>query len=162
MSDLSSTRSVRLAATAAEVWSVLSDLGAISEWAPNVDHSTMTTTDTVGVGAARRVQAGRMVLIETVTTWEHDHGLAYTIDGLPPLVRSVTNGWRLDPVVGGTLVSLTTTIDPGPTVKGRVASRVLGVPMARASRQMLAGLSARPWSGLPSSAAPGSTGTEQG
>jgi hypothetical protein len=152
MSEVLNTRSVRVAATAAEVWTTLSALDRISDWAGNVDHSTMTTDTVVGIGAARRVQAGRLALIETVTVWEPDHALAYTIDGLPPLVRSVTNRWRLDGVVGGTLVTLTTAIDPGPSVKGRIGSRILGVAMARASRQMLAGLAAQRWSGLPSGA----------
>ena len=150
MSDVLTTRSVRVGATAAEVWATLSALDRISDWADNVDHSTMATEQAGGIGAARRVQAGRLALIETVTVWEPDQALAYTIDGLPPLVRSVTNRWRLDGVVGGTLVSLTTAIDPGPSVRGRVGSRILGVAMARASRQMLAGLTAQRWSGLPS------------
>jgi carbon monoxide dehydrogenase subunit G len=150
MSELLITRSVRVAATAADVWTTLSALDRISDWADNVDHSTMTTEQIEGVGAARRVQAGRLALIETVTVWEPGHALAYTIDGLPPLVRSVTNRWRLDGVVGGTLVSLTTAIDPGASVKGRIGSRILAAALTRASKQMLAGLAAQPWSGLPS------------
>ena len=41
------------------VWDVLADFDAISRWAPNVDHSCLTTNAADGVGATRRIQTGR-------------------------------------------------------------------------------------------------------
>ena len=138
--DPSRTRSAHVAARPEEVWEVLARFDRISAWAPDVNHSTFTTDRTEGVGTARRVQVGRMALIETVTVWQAGNELAYTIEGLPPLVRSVTNHWRLQPGSGGTQVSLTTTIDPGGTPKGRIGARILGVVLGRAGKGLVAGL----------------------
>lgn len=129
-----------IAANPAQVWQELAQLDSISDWAKGVDHSALITSEASGVGAARRIQAGRLALIETVTVWEPERELAYAIEGLPPLVKSVSNHWRLDPVGGATGVSLTTSIDPGPSPRGKIAARVLGLILGRASQRMLAGL----------------------
>ena len=86
------------------VWAALADFGAISTWAPNVDHSCLTTEQDQGVGSVRRVQVGRNALLERVVEWDEGQTLAYEIEGLPPVVRSVTNRWHLTPVDGGTHV----------------------------------------------------------
>ena len=78
------------------VWAALADFGSISRWAPNVDHSCLTTEQRDGVGAGRRVQVGRQAVLEHIVDWEPARRLAYAIDGLPPVVRSVTNTWTLE------------------------------------------------------------------
>jgi hypothetical protein len=143
-----SPRSTTIAATPAEVWATLAAFDRISEWADGVSHSAYTTVATEGVGAARRVQvSARMALIETVTIWEPDQTLAYTLEGLPPLVESVTNRWDLEPAAGGTLVTLTTIIDPGTGLAGRIGRRGLGIALGRASKMLVGGLASRPWTG---------------
>ena len=131
---------------ASVVWAVLADFEAISRWAPNVDHSCLTTSTADGVGATRRIQTGRTTVLETVTDWEPERCLAYSITGLPTVIRSVTNTWRLadrGTTTGGTTeVTLTTSIDTGPRPPQQVIARVVGRALARASRQMLAGLDA--------------------
>ena len=122
------------------VWLVLADFGAISRWAPNVDHSCLTTQATAGVGVVRRIQTGRNTVLETVTEWEPEHRLAYKITGLPSVIRSVTNTWRLDDLVTTTAVTLTSTIDAGPRPPQQVVARVAGRALAKASREMLTGL----------------------
>ena len=128
------------------VWAALADFGAISRWAPNVDHSCLTTATAAGMGATRRVQAGRNTVLETVTEWEPERCLAYSIDGLPPIVRSVTNSWNL--VESGAMsdavteVTLTTQIDTGPRPPQQMAARVLRRAFRNTSRQMLSGLDA--------------------
>lgn len=124
----------------ADVWAVLADFAAISRWAPNVDHSCLTTTITEGVGATRRIQTGRTAVLETVVAWEPERRLAYTISGLPPVIRSVTNTWRLDDLGGTTAVTLTSAIDAGPRPPQQLVARVAGRVLATASRQMLSGL----------------------
>jgi hypothetical protein len=130
----------QIAATPTQVWKQLADFGAISTWAKGVDHSALITSQSADVGAARRIQAGRLALIETVTVWQPEQELAYTLHGLPPVVKSVTNTWKLRPAAGGTAVVLTTSIDPGSTPRGKVAAKVLGLILGRASKRMLQGL----------------------
>lgn len=122
------------------VWSTLADFGAISRWAPNVDHSCLTTDQADGVGASRRVQVGRNVLLERIVLWEPDSRLAYELDGLPSVVRSATNTWQLAPTGAATIVRLTSDIDAGSRPPQLLVARVLGRVLGKMSRQMLAGL----------------------
>ncbi len=125
------------------VWDVLADYGAIASWAPNVDHSCLLTERSDGVGAARRIQTGRTTLREVVKTWEPSASLSYRIIGLPPIVRSVTNTWRLAGSGDTTTVTLTSQIDCGPRPPQQAIARVVGRRLATASEQMIAGLTER-------------------
>ena len=124
------------------VWATLADFAAISAWAPNVDHSCLLSEQTEGVGTVRRIQTGRTTVVETVETYEPGRTLGYRITGLPPVVRTVTNTWVLAPAAGGTTATLTTEIDTGPRPPQKVAARVVGRVMGKASDQMLDGLAA--------------------
>jgi uncharacterized protein YndB with AHSA1/START domain len=126
----------------AVVWKVLADFDAISRWAPTVDHSSAASTATEGVGAVRRVQLGRIALLEEVIEWEPDERLGYTIAGLPPPAGTVETTWDLRPQVGGTLTTVSTTISPAPGPPGKIVARVLGHKMAGAAKNMLDGLAA--------------------
>lgn len=122
------------------VWDVLSDFAAISAWAPNVDHSCLMSTQTEGVGMARRIQTDRSTIVETVEHWEPGATLSYRITGLPPVIKSVTNTWRIGASGDSTMVRLTTDIDTGPKPPQQVIARVVGRRLAAASEQMIAGL----------------------
>ncbi len=138
------------AATPDEVWAVLSDFAAISAWAPNVDHSCLLTEQATGVGTARRIQAGRTTLVETVTEWtpptddtttdDTTAVLSYALTGLPKVVRSVTNTWNLERDRAGTAVTLTSTIDAGSRLPQKAIAWVVGRKLASASDEMIAGL----------------------
>ena len=80
------TETIEIVAPVADVWGVLADFESIARWAPNVDHSSLTTPQPAGVGAGRRVQVGRNALLEVVITWEPEQTLAYELTGLPPIV----------------------------------------------------------------------------
>jgi len=125
------------------VWDVLADYGAIASWAPNVDHSCLLTECADGVGAVRRIQTGRTTLREVVKTWEPSASLSYRIIGLPPIVRSVTNTWRLAGSGDTTTVTLTSQIDCGPRPPQQAIARVVGRRLSTASEQMIAGLTER-------------------
>ena len=125
------------------VWDVLADYGAIASWAPNVDHSCLLTERADGVGAVRRIQTGRTTLREVVKTWEPSASLSYRIIGLPPIVRSVTNTWRLAGSGDTTTVTLTSQIDCGPRPPQQAIARVVGRRLATASEQMIVGLAER-------------------
>lgn len=133
-------RSITIDATPAAVWAVLADLGGISRWAPNVDHSW--ALDEPGVGAARRIQAGRLTVIERVIAWQPTTALAYTIDGLPPVVRRVVNEWTLTASGGGTAVTLTSTVDAGARPPQRLIARIVAGRLGVTSDRMLTGLTA--------------------
>jgi uncharacterized protein YndB with AHSA1/START domain len=124
------------------VWAALADFGGISRWAPNVDHSCLTTEQAQGVDTVRRVQVGRSALLERVVAWEPNRRLAYAIEGLPSSVRSVTNTWTLEGSGSSTSVTLTSCVEAGQRAPLKLAARVVARVLAKASQQMLAGLQA--------------------
>jgi len=131
---------ISIARSPDHVWAALAEFGGIGRWAPNVDHSCLTTERSEGVGTTRRVQVGRTALLERVVEWEPGERLAYSIEGLPPVVRVVTNTWCLEDAGSATTVTLTSAIDAGPRPPQQLIARGIGKGLAKASRQMLAGL----------------------
>lgn len=123
-----------------DIWNLLSAFGDISSWAPNVDHSCVVSERTDGVGAVRRIQTGRATVLETVVDWDEGERLSYSISGLPPVVRSVTNTWTLEPNEVGTNVKLSTLVEPGPRPPHRLIANVVGRRLGSASDQMLGGM----------------------
>lgn len=134
------SESIEIARPLDEVWAVLADFGAIVDWAPNVDHSCLTTVTAEGEGATRRIQSGRNALLERVIEWEPSSALAYELEGLPPVVRSATNRWTLSGSGAKTTATITSTIDAGPRPPQQLVAKGIGRVLARASRQMLGGL----------------------
>jgi uncharacterized protein YndB with AHSA1/START domain len=122
------------------VWAVLAAFDRLSHWAADVDHSSYLTEQTEGVGAARRVQVGRLVLVERIVEWDPPHALAYELEGLPPVVGGAVNRWTLRPDGDGTAVTLTATVDPGPRPPGRLVAPLLARRLAKANEGLLAGL----------------------
>lgn len=135
-------RSTDVAAPPADVWAVLSDFGAISSWATNVDHSCLLSDQTEGVGAARRIQTGRTTLVERVVAWEPPSTLSYALEGLPPVVRSAINTWHVHATEDGARVSLITRVDAGPRPPQKLLAKAVSRKLAQASDVMLAGLAA--------------------
>ena len=139
------TRSRTVAAPIGDIWSVLAEFDTISAWAPNVDHSCLLEDrpdDGDMLGVARRVQSGRFVLVERITTWEPQTRLAYEITGLPPVLRRVVNEWRLTAPAtpNSTYVALVTRVDCGPRPPQQLIARLAGRSLAKTSDKMLAGL----------------------
>lgn len=144
MSLVDRTRTIGSPVTA--VWNVLADFDRLAEWADNADHTAWLDDPAPNggmVGRARRVQAGRVVLVETITVWEPPTRLAYDLGGLPPIVKSATNEWQLvaDPSdANSTIVTLTTNVDCGARPPQQLISRLVAGRLAKASDVMLAGL----------------------
>jgi len=126
--------------SADEVWAVLADFGQISRWAPNVDHSSLTTAQTEGVGMVRRVQVGRNALLETVTEWKPNEALAYTIEGLPNFLGVVTNRWEIVPIGSSTSIGLTVNIDAGERPPQKLIANIATRPFGKVVRKMVDGL----------------------
>lgn len=133
------------AADLTRVWDTLADFGAISAWAPNVDHSCLLADvadeghDLNGI--TRRIQTGRTVLLERIVDWSPPAQLAYSIEGLPPVLRSIVNVWHLEPdTAQRTNVTLTSHVDAGPRPPQQAIARLVGRRLAAASDEMLDGL----------------------
>lgn len=138
MAEISCTRNI--AAEPEAVWAALADFGAISGWASNVDHSCLMSGQAEGIGTVRRVQVGRTSLVERVVDWAPNITLAYSIEGLPPVIRSVVNTWILRETAGGTRVSLTSRVNAGPRPPQQLIAEIVARRLAKASETMLAGL----------------------
>ena len=143
MSERTVTR--RIEAPAEEIWATLADYGQLSLWAPDVAHSCLLRSTrearNEGVGIVRRHQIGRLTVLERVTEWEEPERLAYTIEGLPPVVTSAANEWLLEPLgEASTSVQVTSRIDCGPRPPQELVSRILAARFARTSNAMLDGL----------------------
>ncbi len=122
------------------VWRVLADFASISSWAPGVDHSCLLTERSSGVGIERRIQTGRTTLREQVHVWEPEAVLSYRIIGLPSVVDSVTNTWRLESIDDSTSVTLTSDVDCGRRPPQQLVAKLVGRRLAAASEQMIEGL----------------------
>lgn len=142
-------RARTVAASPADVWDVLARFDDLASWADNADHTCWLdepSPDGTMIGRARRVQAGRMVLVETITVWDPPSQLAYDLGGLPPVVKSAANEWRLaaepaDP--SSTVVTLASYVDCGPRPPQQLIARLVGRRLAAASDTMLDGLANR-------------------
>jgi hypothetical protein len=124
------------------VWAVLADFESISTWADFVDHASLMTEQTEGIGLTRRIQMGRTTVTETVTAWDPGVMFSYAITGLPPVIESVTNTWRLGASGDSTVVLLTTDIRTGPRPPQRAIGTAVARRLATSSEAMLSGLDA--------------------
>lgn len=139
-------RSRVIAATPTQIWTVLSDFGALSTWVDKVDHSCILNRGTDGamVGTTRRVQIGRNALVERVTECDPQYCLGYDIEGLPKLLKKVSNRWTLEPTSAGeTVVTITSTVRIGRGRTQQLVERLACRALARESDDMLAGLAKR-------------------
>lgn len=136
------SRTRRVAAAPQAVWDVLADFGAISSWAPSVDHSCLLGSGPGGaVGTSRRIQVGRNTLVERITEYASPTTLGYRIEGLPRRLGRVSNTWRLKPAGSGhTEVTLTSTVEIGANPVARLTETVVCRLMGRHSTMMMAGL----------------------
>ncbi|WP_422741936.1 SRPBCC family protein [Mycobacterium sp. WMMD1722] len=143
VAEISRHRTVR--ADRQAVWDLLADFGEISAWAADVDHSCILNAAEHGlVGTTRRVQIGRMVLVERVIEADAPRVLAYDIAGLPGPIRRAENRWTLDDVLqGSTAITLTSTVDLGAGRLRGIAAQAFTRVMARSSDAMLSGLAAK-------------------
>lgn len=142
VAQIDRTRTIKAAPQ--EVWDVLADIGALSEWIDKVDHSCILVHGADGpIGTTRRAQIGRNVLVERIVEFDPPQALAYDIEGLPKRMRRVNNRWTVQPSGGSTAVTVTTTVEIGSKPIQQLAERVLCRVAARESDGMLAGLAKR-------------------
>ncbi|MGI9613890.1 MAG: SRPBCC family protein [Acidimicrobiales bacterium] len=138
----SAIRTAVIAARSDEVWAVLANFDSISTWADFVDHSSLLTEQTEGVGTTRRIQMGRTTVVETVSAWEPGVTFSYEITGLPPVIKSVTTTWRLGASGDATMVWIVTDVSTGPRPPQLAIAKGVARRLAKSSVQMLQGLNA--------------------
>lgn len=119
------------------VWATLACFEDVAQWGRGVSQSSLLTEAASGLGAVRRVQVGRTALRETVTVWEPLQALAYSIEGLPAIVRSAANTWTLAAAGTGTRVTLSGEVE---TKVGRLLDKVVARKIGSANAELLAGL----------------------
>lgn len=125
------------------IWGILAPFGDLALWVHDFDHSWLISDEISGIGMMRRVQAGPVVVIETVDYWDPPRGLGYRIEGLPAIAGRIHNQWALHPAdKGSTTVTITTTIEPARGV-GRVIAPLLLRRLRGASVTMLDALGTR-------------------
>jgi hypothetical protein len=82
--------------------------------------------------------------VETITEFDTTRALAYDVEGLPRHVRRFNNRWSLRPLAhGGTVVTLTSTVEIGSGPIRKLAERAVCRAQVRQSDIMLAGLADR-------------------
>jgi hypothetical protein len=140
MSEITRRRIIEVSYGA--VWELLADFESISTWADFVDHASLMTEQTEGVGMTRRIQMGRTTVTETVTAWEPGVTFSYVIGGLPPVIESVTNTWRLGASGDSTVVLLSTDVRTGARPPQRAIGKAVARRLAKSSEAMLSGLDA--------------------
>ena len=86
---------------------------------------------------------GRNTLVERIVEFDPPNTLAYDIEGLPKQLRGVNNRWTLRPQGTSTVVTLTSTVDIGPSRVQQLAETVMCRVMTRESDGLLAGLAQR-------------------
>lgn len=98
------------------VWTVLSDLGSLAEWAPGIDRATVTSGAGTNVGAVREVTTTQFGVIEHhVTEWAEGSGFSYVTADSGPFARTLTryDVTALEPGSSKVSVTLVFEVKPG-------------------------------------------------
>ena len=81
------------------VWKKLAKLDDVQHWVESIRTARYATDQTEGVGAQRVCEVdGLGTLNETFTEWNDGKSLAYTVEGMPRVVKHVQNKWQLEEI----------------------------------------------------------------
>lgn len=104
------------------VFAVLADHAGWPEWFGSVRKVEVIGSG-VGIGAQRRVHAAGMVIEEEFIAWDPGNRWAFTATGLrPAFTRSLLEDCQLAATAGGTDITYTMHLDPGPGLRPVVAA----------------------------------------
>ena len=93
------------------VWSKISNLAGIQNWASTVIKSEFHTETQRGIGAGRTCDVkGFGTLVENVLEWNENESFRLSLEGLPFFIAEASGGWRLEDL-GSSRTRATTFID---------------------------------------------------
>jgi hypothetical protein len=120
------TEQVRIARSAGDVWTVLSDFGNVADWAPFVVRSFRTTDGDLGVGSRRFLRhRWGFTLDEAVTRWEEDRCFSYRVFGAPYPLRELHEVWSISPNGRGVVLTTQMTYEVHLGALGRLVDRLV-------------------------------------
>ncbi|MGV0627672.1 SRPBCC family protein [Mycolicibacter minnesotensis] len=132
------TATTTVAASPSQVWQVLSDYEAMSDWAPGLKITVIRpgTPAPNGVGAQRRIQVapGMAPLVEEIIAFEPEQRLGYrAVSGIP--FRNYVADVALQATGSGTRISYTVSADNRLPGVAPVLARVLLFGLKRAANK---------------------------
>ena len=139
------TARTKIDATSERVWEVLSDFRGISQAAPHLTDSVLTTEQATGVGAARHCDIAMMgrSTEEVVTRWEEGRGYSVDvkINGVP--MRDARADFDISIEDGDTVLVGVMSYEMPFGLIGRAMERMSSPRMSRLWSGMLAGFKER-------------------
>ena len=115
-------------ATPNEVWRLLSDHKALSNWIPHVKSSSIVDkgyNNEEKQGTLRKVQFGKDVLNETIVFWDETFGYAYSIADMH-IVKNHVGHFSITEKMDGTLLSWSQYYEPqGNAIKRWMAKNIM-------------------------------------
>lgn len=107
------TESITINAPVAKVWEELAKLDQVQNFITSVTRSVYATDQKSGVGAQRTCDiTGIGTILETIVDWKEGERLAYTIEGMPAIVKSALSQWSVNPVgTNKTTLTVVSTIE---------------------------------------------------
>ena len=119
---------IRIDATPEKVWEVLSDIGSVSAFSPNVEVSHATTEETGGIGAGRHCDFyGGGEVDEVVIDWIEGEKVALEILGGFGPAASIAGSFAIRPEGDGSTVTFQATYE----MKFGLLGKLMDVAIAR-------------------------------
>lgn len=90
------TKSIDINTPVTRVWEEIAKLDQVQHYITSVTRSVYATDQKSGVGAQRSCDVeGFGTLLETIVDWKEGERLAYSIEGMPSIVKSAVSEWKV-------------------------------------------------------------------